>query len=102
MAGALRLSVPPEMVAYIRSFHSDNMLASVCVFGQNTGTIQVENGLRQGCVMASVLFNMYFGLLVQHWSVVLAEKQAEAGIVFHSQFDDLFPRSMCHAALSKI
>jgi len=47
----LKLGMPETSVEIVRSFH-DNMKGSVRVF-------EVTNVLRQGCMMALTLFNLY-------------------------------------------
>ena len=61
-----KCGVPPTMLRIIRSFH-DGMRASVRVGDLRTADIEVKNGLRQGCVLAPTLFNMYFGAVVAYW-----------------------------------
>ena len=61
-----KCGVPPTMLRIIRSFH-DGMRASVRVGDLRTADIEVKNGLRQGCVLAPTLFNMYFGAVVVYW-----------------------------------
>ena len=58
--------VPVETVNLIRSFHQ-GMKARICQNGTTLDEIQVENGLRQGCCMAPVLFNLYTCLAVERW-----------------------------------
>lgn len=60
------LGVPPSLIKTIASFHSD-MSAKVRVGGSHTNKISVNNGLRQGCSMAPVLFNLLFSLVVEKW-----------------------------------
>ena len=64
------LGIPPTLIAIVRSFH-DGMEASVLAPGGETEPIQVRNGLRQGCIMAPVLFNLYLTLVVVRWRSVL-------------------------------
>ena len=88
----LRLGVPPPTVAIIKSFHTD-MSACVRVAGGCTDPISVKNGLRQGCVMAPVLFNLYFGLVIERWRSLLVERGIESGVDFSFTIDgQLFPR----------
>ncbi|XP_065182367.1 uncharacterized protein LOC135813077 [Sycon ciliatum] len=89
----LRLGVPPQAVTLVKSFHTD-MLASVRVAGGCTDPISVQNGLRQGCVMAPVLFNLYFGLVMERWRSVLRERGIESGVDFSFLINgQLFPRA---------
>ena len=50
----------------IRSLH-DGMQAEVTVDGQVAPKFEVFNGLRQGCVIAPSLFNLYFTLVMEQW-----------------------------------
>ena len=43
------------------------MTAKVRVQGLHMGRIPVSNGLRQGCSMAPVLFNLFFELVLEKW-----------------------------------
>ena len=53
-----KLGVPTLVIDIIRSFH-EGMKAKVRVNGKLTEAISVENGLRQGCTLAPVLFNLF-------------------------------------------
>ena len=53
-----RFGCPDTFVAMARAFHVD-MRASVVVGGEETVPFSVELGVKQGCVMAPVLFNLY-------------------------------------------
>ena len=61
-----QFGVPPRMLSLIESLH-DGMEARVRVSRAVTDTILVNNGLRQGCPLAPVLFNLYFSAVVTYW-----------------------------------
>ena len=61
-----KYGVPPVMLSLIRSCH-DDMTAVVRVNGGTTDEITIRNGLRRGCTMAPVLFNLYFAAMVACW-----------------------------------
>jgi len=61
-----KYGVPPVMLSLIRSCH-DGMTAVVRVSDGTTDSINIRNGLRQGCTMAPVLFNLYFAAMVACW-----------------------------------
>ena len=58
--------VPEAMMRMIHCLH-DGMKAEVTVDGQVAPEFEVRNGLRQGCVLASTLFNLYFNLVIGQW-----------------------------------
>ena len=51
-------------------------MAEVTVDGQVAPEFEVCNGLRQGCVLAPTLFNLYINLAIKQWK----EKCAEFGV----------------------
>ena len=61
-----RFGVPPVLLAMIRSFHVD-MRAAVTVKGRYSDSFAVKNGVRQGCTIAPVLFNLYLCAVVDDW-----------------------------------
>ena len=89
------LGVPNDIVSIIRSFH-DGMEAYVRVAGGLSDVIQVRNGLRQGCVLAPVLFNLYLTLVVERWRARLKEMNVDVGVELHYQINgQLFSSSRC-------
>ena len=63
-----KLGVPEETISLIQSFHL-GMKVVIRLEGTSLEEISVENGLRQGCCMAPVLFNLYSCLVVERWLV---------------------------------
>ena len=61
-----KIGVPYHLIDIIRSFH-DNMTAKFRVDGEMLREIEVENGLRQGCTMARVLFNLCACVVTDRW-----------------------------------
>ena len=61
-----KVGVPPKMLSIIMSFH-EGMQAEVSVKDMTTDTIEVMNGLRQGCTLAPTLFNVYYSAVVASW-----------------------------------
>jgi len=61
-----KIGVPRSTIQLIQSFHQ-GMQATIQLDGALMNSITANNGLRQGCCMASVLFNLYSCLFVEHW-----------------------------------
>ena len=61
-----KYGVPDRTIAVIRSFHV-GMQAKVRVNGQFSEAFEVVSGLRQGCCLAPLLFNLYVNLILQQW-----------------------------------
>ena len=61
-----KVGVPPNILRIIRSFH-DGMRAEVRVDVTATDSIEVKNGLRQGCTLAPTVFNIYYSSVVANW-----------------------------------
>ena len=78
------------------------MEVSVRVAGESSGTIHVQNGLRQGCVMAPVLFNLFFGLVIERWRETLTERDIDAGVSFRHVDDNRFLYSVRRAQSTEV
>ena len=63
-----KCGVPPNMLSLVQSFHEGLVAAVRCGSG-TTDDICVTNGLRQGCTMAPILFNLYFAAMVARWRI---------------------------------
>ena len=61
-----KYGIPQSMLKVICSLH-DGMRAEVIIDGQVAPEFEVSNGLRQGCVIAPTLFNLYFNLAIEQW-----------------------------------
>ena len=61
-----KYGIPSTLLSIIRSLH-DGMKAEVTVDDNLTPDFEVCNGLRQGCVIATSLFNLYFKLVISQW-----------------------------------
>ena len=67
-----KLGVPDQLVDIVKSFH-EGMKARMRTKGDLLGTLDVENGLRQGCTLALTLFNIYTCLVAERWYVRVPE-----------------------------
>ncbi len=61
------LGVSERIIDIVRSLY-EGMKARVRVDGVLLEEIAVNNGLRQGCTLAPVLFNLYACLVAERWS----------------------------------
>ena len=93
-----KLGVPEAMVGLIRSFH-EGMTAKIRLDGTLLDQISVRNGLRQGCCMAPVLFNLFTCLVMERWQARL-EGAEGVGITLHHKYDQkLFRRYVRNASV---
>lgn len=53
-----KFGCPRKFIAIVRAFH-DGMRASVLIGGEETESFDVTMGVKQGCVIAPVIFNIY-------------------------------------------
>ena len=73
-----RFGVPQNMISAIRQFH-DGMQARVRLDEKAcSGWFAVEQGLRQGCVLAPLLFNTFFAAVI---NVASTRFKADKGIM---------------------
>ena len=73
-----RIGVPPQMIAVIQQFH-DGMRACVRPDdGVSSDWFEVEQRLRQGCVLSPLLFNIFFAAVL---TVVLQRFSEEPAIL---------------------
>ena len=61
-----KCGVPPRMLAVVKSFH-EGMHAEARIGSDTTEKFEVRNGLRQGCTIAPLFFNIYFSGMVANW-----------------------------------
>ena len=99
------LGAPPQLVQVIKAFHG-GMTAQVRVGGSTTSCFNVNNGLRQRCCMAPVLFNLFFSLVLEKWHQEMARVGGPDGIAFHYNLNgNLFNRPCSrhqHGSLSDL
>ncbi len=58
---------PPNILALIKALH-DGMEVRVRISGRLLPPIAVQNGVRQGCVLAPTLFNIFYSAVLAHWA----------------------------------
>ena len=76
-----KLGCPEKLLNIVKSFH-DGMKASLIYEGMESSQFDVKNGVKQGCVLAPVLFNIYFSYLIKY-----AFDNNQRGVYLHSRLD---------------
>ena len=59
-----RFGVPQNMTSVIRQFHDDMRTCVRLNDGMGSEGLAVEQGCRQGCVLAPLLFNIFFAVVI--------------------------------------
>ena len=59
------IGCPPKLISMIRLFH-DDMTGQVLSNGNVTEAFKITNGVKHGCVLAPVLFNVFFSCMLSH------------------------------------
>ena len=59
-----RYGCPPKFIQIIRLFHVD-MTGQVLSNGEQSDPFSISNGVKQGCVLAPVLFNLFFSCVLR-------------------------------------
>lgn len=75
------LGCPPKLLSFIKSFH-DGSQGTVQYDGNRSEAFNINSGVKQGRVLASTLFNIFFSVLLNH-----AFKSSEEGILIRSCSD---------------
>ena len=76
-----KLGCPRKFVNLIRLFHN-NMSGLVLSGGETSETFNIANGVKQGCVLAPVLFNLFFACVLDH-----AGRDLEHGVFLKYRLD---------------
>eukprot|EP00660_Eupelagonema_oceanica_P008660 gene8660-6848_t len=63
-----RLGVPPRLLRVVRALH-DGMEARVRVDGSLSDAFPVRTGVRQGCLVAPTLLNLFYAAVLDAWRV---------------------------------
>ena len=78
-----KIGCPPKLQSMIESFHTDTK-GTVQFNGSFSETFEIRSGVKQGCVLAPMLFGTFFGLLLKHVLDTTTE-----GIHFRTRSDDM-------------
>ena len=76
-----KIGCPPKLLCLIRAFH-DGMQSAVNFEGTLSDWFPILNGVKQGCVLAAILFCIFFSLLLSY-----AFDSAKEGIYIHTRSD---------------
>ena len=77
-----KIGCPPKLQSLIESFHTDTK-GTVQINGSFFDTFEIRSGVKQGCVLAPMLFGSLFGLLLKHVLDTTTEE-----IYFRTRSDD--------------
>ena len=76
-----KIGCPDKFISIIRSFHED-MKGQVIDSGVLTDFFGISNGTKQGCVLAPLLFSIFFAMML-----LVAFRNSDIGIPIHSRAD---------------
>ena len=76
-----KLGCPTKFVNLIRQFH-DDMTGQVLSDGEASEPFSISNGVKQGCVLAPILFNLFFTCVLNH-----AIRDLELGVYLRYRLD---------------
>ena len=76
-----KIGCPPKLLSLIKSFHTD-MTGTVQFNGNLSEPFKVCNGVKQGCVLAPTLFDIFFSILLKH-----AFGTADEGVYLRTRSD---------------
>ena len=86
------IGCPSKLLSIVRSFH-DSMMGTVQFDGDMSAKFGVKSRVKQGCILALTLFDIYFTLLLKH-----AFKSSTDVVYLHTRSDGcLFNISRLHA-----
>ena len=78
-----KLGCPTKFVKLIRQFY-DDMTGQVLSDVEASELFSISNGVKQGCVLAPVLFNLFFTFVLNH-----AIRDLEQGVYLRYRLDGL-------------
>ena len=76
-----KIGCPPKLHSIIELFHTD-MQSTVCFNDATSDPFPINSGVKQGCMLAPILFGIFFSMLLSH-----AFKDSEDGIYLHTRSD---------------
>ena len=76
-----KLGCPAKFTTLIRLFH-DDMTGEVLSDGESSESFSISNGVKQGCVLAPVLFNLFFTQVLHH-----AVRDLDLGVYIRYRLD---------------
>ena len=98
-----KLGVPHSLIEIIRAFHHE-MKATIRLDNTSLEEFEVHNGLRQGCCIAPVLFNLYACLVAERWTARM-EGIEGVGVHLHHKTDGKlfrrYTRNACESYLTE-
>ena len=86
-----KLGCPPRLLSLVKSLHGD-MTASVSFEGAMSKSFPVNSGVKQGCVLASTLFGIYFSVLLYH---AFGNHEDENDVYIHTRSNGKLFNSTC-------
>ena len=95
----MKLGVPDLLLKLIRSFHQD-MNAKVRMEENLLEPTEVRNGLRQGCYMAPVLFNLLARAVMERWMERAQEGEEEGVKLKYMHGGNIFRRFVSNVSVS--
>jgi hypothetical protein len=81
-----RIGVSPRLLKVIVNLH-EGAKARVKLEGEMSEEFELRRGLKQGSVFAPLLFNIFFGAIINAFHKECEEQQEETGIVLGLKFD---------------
>ena len=76
-----KIGCPPKLLSMVRSLHLD-MKGVVQFEGSSSDPFDIRSGVKQGCVLASTLFGIFFAVMLKY-----AFGRSTEGIYLHTRSD---------------